>query len=549
MKHFKILSLLLLATLFKSVACASDATSYSPGQYRLNLEQERRSLVTIGIPLKPLEYLARKSLEEAGKNSGDTPFGVLDAGFRDFTAGSRAITYYAHLDGKINSIGQGFNCKVAVRLAIPRRPLLQIMTQDVNSTVDCQTGAWINIQPLLGGILTSTIRDAITKQLIDPLQNETKASIAELKAEDPDLFSLLEDAQVQGTYCNTTGGQGLCLLVGWGPYYRLESYFNGLIANAPLPLGRIGDIDFLALARQFASNAPRKKSELVPNFTYPAKLQDGHPEDGDMAIFGGLLCLSGLMDGCELLKHSQGPNGRFWRAPDNVGRIYDGANDSSAFSGDQFTGVLAYLTKSKDQTALRNYLAYISTNKVATPFPEAATDYAYRTCTDDKKNNDRNCLLGGAEWYWLNKLARELLVDDAIPSDMKNPEATYGFTLDNLMWQAAFAPRGYMLHLVGVQVLIGKRLGIKDTKLSKIAGILASRDSENPFFLYLHLGADLRVLKQVESKCSIKPTQSQFSQWSWERSSLDRDDFGVPPWDHSMLWDCSFIYHLLASET
>lgn len=552
----------LLCTLifFNSPSWSLDTTSIKPGLYRLRMEHEHRSLLTIEIPLKPLDRTAKKSLEEAAAASGntDTPFKVNDSGFREFSPGDRVVAFYAHLEGKINSIGQGFNCRIMVRLAIPRRPLFDMVTQDLNSTADCESGAGIDLSSIVGGILTGTVRDAITRDIINKLDPNPESAIKQLenlRKEDPALYQLLSEAQVQGGYCDAVQSESLCLYVGWNPYDRLIQYLDGLALSAPVALGKIQGVDLLASALIFREHGPRKPSVSIPPFSYPAKrLVDGY-DDGDMALFGGLLCLSGEADGCDLLKRSQDQKGRFWRSPDNVGRLYDDPkDDTSPFTGDQFNGVLAYISAisaisaSSGKDSLIMYLNYIKTNRVPVPSPEIQIDYAYKTCSDDKHNNDLRCALAGTEWYFLNKLAVRLGASDAIPADMKEPQKKYGFTLDTLAWQAGFAPLGYQLHLVGVQVLVARAMGIDDKRLDRISAILASRDKENPFFLFLHLGPDRRVLEQTNLKCKIRDSQNEFRQWSWERASSERDPNGKPPWEVSMLWDCSFMYRLLSGR-
>ena len=45
---------------------------------------------------------------------------------------------------------------------------------------------------------------------------------------------------------------------------------------------------------------------------YPSK---DHCDDGDMVLFGSLLCASGETPGCDLVRASQDASGRWWRSP------------------------------------------------------------------------------------------------------------------------------------------------------------------------------------------------------------------------------------------
>ncbi|MBK5396358.1 hypothetical protein JFU47_06440 [Pseudomonas sp. TH39(2020)] len=446
----------------------------------------------------------------------------------------------ARIHGTILSfpVPQNFDCEIKLRFAVPHTMLLDARTQDLNSEVNCKSGALLNMMPLVSNILSSSIRSGITRAIAP------KNNLADLKHDDPDLYAYLEQAHIQGSYCHFQNLDGLCLRIGWRPLaYAIESHMRDLIYNAPKATGPIGAFNYDLEIARFRAIAPREQSISDPTYAFPAKLLPSEQppyESGDMSIFGGLLCLAGETEGCELVKRNQGADGRFWRSPNQIGKKGEGT-----FSGDQINGVFAYFATTNDPAAFSRYLGFIAGNAEPVPSPTSPVDMAYKSCTDDPF---QKCMLAGSEWNFLNAIARKYGVTNQIPIDVRDPETKFGDQFDDLIWPATFAPRGFELHLIGVKIAIARLLGYHTSGLANAAAIIAAREPENPFFLYLHLGLDQSIITKLARKCYVDQNRKDYFQWQWERSEIGVDQAGRTPWDTSMSWDCVFMYSLLKNQ-
>lgn len=76
--------------------------------------------------------------------------------------------------------------------------------------------------------------------------------------------------------------------------------------------------------------------------------------------------------------------------------------------------------------------------------------------------------------------------------------------------------------------------------LRRAIAIIAARQPDNPFFLWLHIGADARVQQLVDAKCPAPPTSSPRMDWAWQRAEVQKR------WERSLVWDCVFMNALLA---
>ena len=97
---------------------------------------------------------------------------------------------------------------------------------------------------------------------------------------------------------------------------------------------------------------------------------------------------------------------------------------------------------------------------------------------------------------------------------------------------ALVTPLGYQCHLLSVKALI---CNLIFSQSSGVPGILARRDSGNPWFLWLD-GQDEKAALTLLSM-NLKPGNG--SQWSWERDSAEK------AWYDSMGWDALFLTNLL----
>ena len=130
-------------------------------------------------------------------------------------------------------------------------------------------------------------------------------------------------------------------------------------------------------------------------FDFPSKL--GTPsahdssicEDADMTLFNGLLCASGEKLGCDAVRESQAPDGRWWRSPRRIGKDLSLGFDVS-FSPDQALGVMLYAVTTHDTERFMKWLRWIN------DYRPCITRIAHtclikgwpRYCTDD---GDKRC--------------------------------------------------------------------------------------------------------------------------------------------------------------
>lgn len=108
---------------------------------------------------------------------------------------------------------------------------------------------------------------------------------------------------------------------------------------------------------------------------------------------------------------------------------------------------------------------------------------------------------------------------------------------------AAVNDKDYPLHLAAVDIFILSKIDPGSDAVKYGALILALRDPENPFFLYLDKKpkADIEALLLRICPSRAQPSTRRF-QWSWERPSSDK------PWLESMYWDCIFMGKLLGAN-
>lgn len=274
-----------------------------------------------------------------------------------------------------------------------------------------------------------------------------------------------------------------------------------------------------------------------------------------MALFGGLLCLSGESEGCTLLKCSQSDSGQFWRSPAHLGELP--TPHHSPFSGDQFNGVAAFFLGNTDPSAcpipgsaslsnkerLESYIKFVSGNKTSYSSSQTYPDYGFKSCQETPGNE--TCLLQGKEWAWLKILSDKVGAspDPTIPSDLQDFESRYGFKWDFLEWMAsssAIGKYGFETHLVGVEIFLAQMAGISHPSIQRAAAILTARQPTNPFFLYLHLGRDQRVVDALRATCFVNPAPGAGGDWAWQRDLMYEE-----AWKSSMGWDCIFMLNLM----
>lgn len=475
--------------------------------------------------------LVRKALDELRTSNpllGSLKPQALGVSFAGFSPGAETLNLDVDVDTEL------FRCHIRPRWRLSKAPILTAAIADDGSRTDCATGNDLlklsGLIPAIEAKLTSTVVDALSKGKL--VQDSEK--LDQWLKEDLQWGTFVKPALISMSYCAAAGGQpSLCITIEWPNQRAIIVWRDALLAKAPTP-SKPADVTAMSkLAieyRALAGSTNLMPSPRVPSKAYPAEFNNGTYNDFDMVLFGGLSCLAGEPRGCELVKYSQDYDGRFWRSPARVGKLQ--ASGEATFSGDAFNGVVAYLTASDNRPALRKYLNFIRTHKQT-----ILGQTAYKSCVGD---DSYQCVLGGAEWYFLKLLAKRSGDEALLPKEFRGDVNPYGFTQETLAWQALIAPAGYRLHLVGVQVMLARRLAGPSPTLDQTARLLAARQPENPFFAYLSLGADAAVEESARQKCNPANAQTEYTDWTWQRATAD------PAWQRSMRWDCQFIYLLLA---
>ncbi len=435
----------------------------------------------------------------------------------------------------LKSIAENVDCTVKVGFSFPASPVtagtkVGIWIQGADSS--CDASGFFSHAFGLDALMAGTIRSTLASQavgLVGAVINEEDFN--DWVVDDPALKTLLEQAWIGGTDCEAPFPPGICLKVSW-PQRSLGDHRNAVRASVP-PATTPADISGLAeLREELRKISPRMPLPNDPNgYAFPAKIHGGQYDDGDMTIFGGLLCLSGEPEGCELVRRSQGLNGEFWRSPARANSDTD-----DQFSGDQFKGIAAFWAKTGDIQSFTSYLNRIS--KKWTPYPSKATNLVrmYNGCTMDPGGK---CNLIDEEWRWLNIFADRFGVNSQIPADARDYIAKFGDPVGMLPWKAMINKLGYRVHLVAIEIYIAKKLGITDPRIDAAAEILVGRQPENPFYVFLARGKDARVVDLVKRKCIVDSAKTEWYQWSWERAESDQ------AWKDSMGWDCIFMINNL----
>jgi hypothetical protein len=299
-------------------------------------------------------------------------------------------------------------------------------------------------------------------------------------------------------------------------------------------------------------NAPRCTD--AKQRAFPSKIRsDGSCDDRDSVLFNALLCVSGEVDGCNAVRHSQDTAsvlpaaGRWWRSP----RI---ALDSALQTGDSFShdhalGVLLQTAVNRsnlaDREQFRSWLRWIEANAPCVVGNEPFCVRVWpRYCRDDTEGG---CALRPGDLATFGRYM-ELIGEQ--------PPKGVGGTMERLFVEmkpyvlpityanAHMNNTGPSLHLVGVEVLLWRTVGgIENNILNAIAVRLAERQPHNPFFALLAGRPKNEVASLVLARCpkSAEAIAADKVEWMWERADSAP---GVD--DRTMLWDCVFMANMLA---
>lgn len=503
----------------------------------LQMERNSRSLLRATIPLAALQFGIDKGIAESNAN---LPLGfsvaVMSSRFDSYTPGSPTMKYYIDTDisGPI-----GARCEVTVAFAIPPATVENVLVQDVGTTANCRTGSLAGQLANLPQLLSNAIRSEVTKSLGKKL-NEGGGTFDDWRKEDPEWAKLMLQARLQGTYCDWQGKPGLCVTAGWRTLSAFNDWESNFLANVPQREGPVDKSQVGQKLAHYESVARQTRMISAGLLRFPSGVNaDGTPEDGDMALFGGLLCRSGSTDGCELLRNANTGDGRFWRSPRRVNEA--DTPKHSTFSGDQIRGVFHYFTVVRDDVRLRSLLRYVGKQRTFVPDAKPALEVGYSSCPNRYPNF--TCFLAGDDWAILKLLALHYGMPEELPPDLTTIESAYGFDYEQLLWQSLITNAGFRLHLVANTAWIMKGLGQTDSRIDQVIKILNARQPQNPFFAYLLYGADKRVERLADAKCLPPDSpRGSFADWAWQR------DDNSERWKVSMVWDCVFIYGLLARD-
>lgn len=245
---------------------------------------------------------------------------------------------------------------------------------------------------------------------------------------------------------------------------------------------------------------------------------------------------SGEQLGCDLIRNANSNDGRFWRSPQRVGEA--DTPEHASFSGDQMKGVIAFLAQTQEFRRLDGLLGYLRGKPTNVPTNSVVLETGYSSCPNFGPNF--TCFVGGFDWFALGLLAKKAGLESELPGDYNAFMNRYGFKYDGLVWESLITNNGYRLHLLAVQVHLLRMLGETDPRLALVSSILAGREPNNAFMVYLHLGADERVRQIADGKCAAPENRTDFTDWQWQRSEVDH------AWSRSMVWDCVFIYSILS---
>lgn len=516
-------------------ADASSTIAMLPAS--VDLERENYSLVTARVPLATLQFAIDKAVADSEQSGLPAGFMVkiMSSRFEGVTNGSFDLAYFVDVDisGPV-----GARCEVTARFAIPAADVRSILVQDIGSTANCRTGSLVgqlaNLPTRMNNAIRSAITDAIGKQVF-----KDGNTFDDWAKQDPEWAQVLLRAIVQGSFCAWRGQGALCLRLGWPNRREIDQREATLLARVPAKAGPIDTASAQAKLKFFLDDAMANRRHEINGIKLPTgRHADGSIEDGDMAIFGGLLCRSGEKAGCDLLRAVRTPDGRFWRSPRRVNE--PDTKDHASFSGDQLKGVLHYLTTERDAKALEDFLGYLRSKPTVVPDAAVRLETGYSTCPNYYPNF--TCIVAGGDWFALKLLAARYGLTSSLPPDLADIEKRYGFSYEALVWESLMINNGYRLHLIANAAWLLRSLGEGDVRLQKVIRLLAAREPANPFFLYLLHGPDRAVQVAADQKCEDPKSRKEFSDWAWQRSESDR------AWTRSMVWDCVFIYGLLTRD-
>ena len=345
------------------------------------------------------------------------------------------------------------------------------------------------------------------------------------------------------------------LLVGW-------MLWLALLARAAAPI----DQAHQDLWRRHAFTCPA--SAAWPAFPARRPADGDACDDGDETLFDGLMCASGMPEGCASVRAAQVPGGRWYRSPRRAAMAAHVCSDPHApddekrrwcrntFSPDMALGVQLWAHTTRDAAALARWVQWIDQNR---PCELTVGEQCYfrglpRFCTDDTEGG---CTLRPGDYATLAATLEALdLVHFGTPEAC--PSAAHANlplsdvfiralcavrpkVVDILLADAVLNKPGYSQHLVGVDIMVLRRARIEDLRIDAAALILNAKQPRNPFFAYLAGVPPSSVRTMTLALCPADEQQIPAApdDWAWQREDA------AEAWTHSVLWDCLFMASLL----
>lgn len=310
-----------------------------------------------------------------------------------------------------------------------------------------------------------------------------------------------------------------------------------------------------------------------------APLCAGYPssescEDGDMTLFSGLLCHAGDSLGCDGVKNAQDGSGRWHRSPRFAAN--PSLRPDNSFSWDMALGVQLYVAKTGDTAALQRWINWVEASRPCMVQSPSLGGVTYclvrgwpRWCTDD---TEKGCTAKPQNLGTLVRSLDALKIPFPPPAEDIPPSGPWGEILKKLQAEArdantalslgklleqarglqpnillmdALANRpGYSRHLVGVEILLARELGLGSEEVTIAATIMGLKEKGNPFFQYLWEGSTERVRQQFlalapKSVAQIPPKKAD---WAWQRSEDEQ------AWKEANLWDFQFLGRVLTAS-
>lgn len=527
----------------------------------LTLRRSDRSSAVVAWPLRSVAFQITEAIKTGvGEVANDVTLTIKDARLDLDAAIPTEIVLFVNFDadfrkGKTGAVG--FNCLVTTRLAIPAAAISEITIQGLGTVAECKTGndllAALNVRQLVANEIRSKLSSAL-----EDVRSKSPGSelLLEWSKQDPELAEVVGRALLQGRHCIWRGEPALCIAIGWENAAEINEWQQRLLSKVPVAtvaadkahaISRRDALLSWAMLRQRQTRTGDTCTAATgcapgvcdKNECFMTGLKENFArEDGDLTIFAGVLCSGGVEEGCRLVRAAQTDDGRFWRSPWRIGE--QDSKDHATFSGDQLKGAMHYFASGsgeRDTKMLSAFLRFLKTQPTNVPSDALILERGYSSCTQRSPNF--TCLIGG-DWTLLDLLAKKYGLADDLPSELPGMLARYGTAYDTLVWESLMTNTGYRLHLVANTVWLLRKLGQQDARIDLAAKLIAARQPKNPFFLWLLLGSDALVQRELDAKCPNPSTALPRIDWAWQRAETDA------AWTKSMVWDCVFGYSLLA---